>query len=421
MKSKPLPSRCSAAFLAIAVAAVPLADARATTLARAMQKLAGGLKKELDHLDAKSVHVDMPDGPPGDGATARMRKELVDALRAQDVEIAIPLRADLKVAMTYSRSDGSNRYSMEVRVKNRSNQSLGVFNGNFVLQNEQVAFVSADKSTGDETLELTIDDPRERATIDGSNVDATLDAAGREQKATDLNVNEKLNARPRIVIGPGEPADGAPVDSVVSPQKGSKFRIEILARPRSKNPDVVGDLAGRDYQPRPVEDVDGIPLCELQQGDAYAVRVVNDADHAVAVNLSIDGINMWATSGVPEWRERGLFRVPARSSTLIRGWHFGTVDDPGLYREFTVVTLPESLAVDLGGNDESQIGQISAQFFASWLPDEEPPFVEAKGSQATKPGKPFRQQTKNVRAFVGQSLLAAISVRYVRPEPLDLP
>jgi hypothetical protein len=386
--------------IALAVLLAPVA-ARAATLQESMDTVAAQLGKQLRKAGAQRVLVTL-DGPANDGASKLMRQTFVDALQSKAGVEVTKLKPDFKLAMEYSRSDRSNEYAMSIRLKDSGNVSVGTFNTNFQF-----------------------DDVVDRATVEGSTFDASVSSNGGSQAATKSAIEGGLAAPPDVALAPDNatagalanaagaaPAVGPTSGNVVSPGPRSRFRIEILVAPGRNG----------DYVPRLVEKVDGFAFTDLAIGEVYAVKIYNDAPHAVAVDLAIDGGNMWTTSGIPAWKANGKFLVDPGSSTVIKGFHFGTAANPSLYREFTVVDVPDSLAAELG-SDQSAIGQVSAQFFAAWGPNEEPPIVEPLGSQGgTKPGAEVTHETNERTVFIGQSLLAAVTIRYVRPEaPSDLP
>lgn len=381
--------------------------ANAATMKRAMGDVATALANFLENEGANGVRVDPPSGPPLDSATRGMQLLLVDKLKERGVKINKVL-PNFVLVTEYERSSGSNRYSMTIRVKDRAGSSIGSFSQNF---QRAVQFVP-----GNENEKLVVEpSPAERAVAEGKTLDVTNNGTEMPVPATTDRLVAAIDAAPSVVVEPRFEAStpDAP-KTVVSPSKGSLFRIEILA----KDEDSIGD-----YEPRPVEESEGYALCELEGGDVYAVRIVNDADHAVAVALSIDGINMWHNSSNPAWREHGKFVVAANSSATMRGWHFGE-KGPSDYREFKVVELPHGVVADIGA-DQTAVGQVNALFFAAWKPGEAKPVVEPiakKGpGDATGIGKPVEQKTTSSSYFVGDSLLASVTIRYARPEPSDLP
>lgn len=407
-----------------ALALVPN-PACAKTLEEAMRGVASQIKGQLRKADAERVLVTLPDGPALDGAASLMRKTFVDALEEQAKVKVTKVAPDFKLSLEYSRAPGTSRYSAEVTLKDKDNQSVGKFPVNFEF-----------------------DDVADRAAIEGANVDNTLPPAAANpaanpgagnpnpnpgagnpnpnpnpnpasanlppgtQPATKDNALIKLAEKSNAFVEPkpGLPADSegnVPAGTIVSAQQGSLFRIEILVK------------QGPGYIPRGVSNFDGVPFTELTEGEVYGVKVHNGAPHDVAVDLSIDGVNMWALSANEGFRQLGKFIVPAKSSTLIRGWHIGapTIDR---YEEFRVVLVPDSVVAELGVG-ESAVGQIQAQFFAAGdspnLPGTEPIGAQS----ATGRGAPIEQPTTVRRVFIGQSLLAAVTVRYARPDIADLP
>lgn len=369
-----------AVWISVVVGLAP-GTAYPKSLEEAMRDTARALSRQLARRDAEVVHVSV-DGPPGDGAAKRMQQSFVRSLRSADSDLevsgAIP---DYEAVLEYRRSPESDEYSMKVELRDGDNNVIGQYADNFRFT-----------------------DPVERAVVEGSTFDNTIDPLGRFQIATDDAVSASFAAPPSVFVS-GNPAAGGGT-SIVSPRKGSRFRMEVLARPKSSS-------AG--YVPRAVNVRRGYALCPLRDGEVYAVRIYNDATHAVAVDLSIDGISMWTTSEVPEWRRLGKFLVPARSSVTIYGWHVGSRANPNAYGEFEIVDFPESLVAELGA-DRSALGQIQAQFFAAWRPGEPQPEADPIGVMggATGIGCVTNRVTLSQRVHIGRTLLAAVTVRYVR-------
>lgn len=387
-----------------ALAFAPTSVRANQTLEEAMEKVAKGISGQLRRAGAETVSVGIPDGPATDAAGSEMRSVFVEALKKHaGVEVS-DLIPDFKLSLEYTRSRGTPIYSGEVTLKDSENQSVGKFPVNFRIEAAQ-----------------------DRAKIEGSTFDSTLAADGTQQPATEENINNEFASTQSAAVepSPGVPEDkgGAPpavqnppgqppAQSVVRGQAASNFGIEILVK------------TDQGYVPRAVATRKGFAFTEVNVGETYGVRVFNGADHAVAVDLSIDGVNMWALSKVEGFRALGKFIVPPQSSTIIKGWHTGDAATVGLYEEFTVVLIPDSVVAELGVG-ETQVGQVSAQFFAASQSSNGFPPTEPLGAQeATGRGAPVEVETKVEPWFIGKSLLAAVTVRYARPrnEPSeDLP
>lgn len=347
--------------------------ALAATLEEAMENVAKSVARELRKGAIERVHVPTPDGPPNDAAGGLLRRTFVAALeRAADIEVTHRL-PDTTCLLEYGRAEKSSRYDASIELRGRDGQSLARFK-----------------------FEFEIDDIEDRVTLEGANFDATVGPDGATQPATQRNIELKLR---------DEPAADVSGDrySIVSPVRGSKFRVEILTKDEGE------------YRPRPVRVLQGIPFTELDDGEVYAVKVFNDADHEVAVDLSIDGVNTWALSRNPGFRKIGKFVLPAKSSTVVKGWHVG---EPGRGEVVEFVPRPSQESIvasaSVGGG---RIGQVSARFYAAARAGEQMPQVEPVPTSTTSGvgrGVPVEPTMQPRAVFIGPSVLAAVTVRYVR-------
>lgn len=363
----------SGAVLAALLVLGAAGHATAETLDGAMDKLAVQVQRQMAKADASSVQLGRPDGPPGDAAMLRMQQALTDALTARGINVSA--RATFKLSTEYLRDPNSNKYSMNVRLKDASGQTIGSLPANFEFQ---------------------LTDPADQAVLAGATVEPATDpVTGAAQPATIERIGQALAKEGGATVA-------GPDKSLVGALPKSKFHIELLVKPKN--------VAG-EYLPRIAEiDPLGRAFCGLKAGEVYAVRIVNDADHAVAVDLSIDGINVWRLSNNPVWRRHGKLHVPARDTVTLYGWHLEGND----YGEFEVVDLPQGIAARLGGAPD-RVGQVTALFYAAWS-EGDAPIVEPIGAAGPKTdvGRRTRRDTETVRCFFGTSLLGAVTVRYAR-------
>lgn len=123
----------------------------------------------------------------------------------------------------------------------------------------------------------------------------------------------------------------------------------------------------------------GTAVALLNKGDEYAVRLINDTGSDAAVELLIDGLNMFHFS---ELRKAGPGNAPRYSHLLIAGG--GEVVIPGWHSDnknsnkFEITGFPESAlqqVLDRGGlvpEKEKLQGNITARFCEAWHPDKKP-------------------------------------------------
>lgn len=217
-------------------------------------------------------------------------------------------------------------------------------------------------------------------------------------------VNQTINAAIR------QPSFHSASSTAVAASANSPFRIEIEAT----DPSGTGS-----YSPVSVIDRRGFAFAPLTEGQLYQVRVYNDADFDIGLELSIDGINSLALSENPTFKELGRWVVPARSSGVIRGWLINNQK----IESFMITAEPNGVAALLGRTQA--IGMVTATFFPAWEGTAIPPFQQLLGGTkkgATGRGPAQQANVQNVLRTFGTEPLAMITVRYNNPEPpTDLP
>lgn len=184
----------------------------------------------------------------------------------------------------------------------------------------------------------------------------------------------------------------------------SKFRIEILTKD------------GGDYVPRSAQLRDGEAFVRIERNEIYAVRLINDYDFEIAVQLSIDGLSLFAfadglnskTAAAPH----GII-VAAKSKGMITGWY----RNPKEINEFQVTEYARSAAAELN-NVAANVGSITATYCASWPengspPDDEPrmPPRYARSAEATARGQIIQEASEIVDRKFGV-VRGSVTVRY---------
>ena len=181
-------------------------------------------------------------------------------------------------------------------------------------------------------------------------------------------------------------------------QQEGPYEVQILVKDDSR------------YAKRPLEERGKAAFVELSRGDQYAIELVNDRDHDVAVTLTIDGLNVFEFSD----HNYRYFIVPKRSTLLVKGWHRNnTWSDAFLITEYSKSKAAERLS------NPDEIGTITASFAAAWAADEDKPADEkgrakSPGGIATGGGPKTPSKFKEVRRHVGRTR-ATVNVRYVKP------
>ena len=243
-----------------------------------------------------------------------------------------------------------------------------------------------------------------------------------------LEQGERLTTRttPRLIFGPetilnlrGESGHLPPTDDV-------RKLVEALDRAHATRPSVAGTVvrtvpespfavevqvrSGVAFTPVPLA-FDGArhptqPLAEIGTDAVFAVRLINDGDREAAVDLRIDGINVFAFS---ETKTRYYLLAP-RSSVVIPGWH----KTDATSTEFKQVGFTDSAAARLGLKPSPEVGLITASFSAAWRddagrpPDEPPTTTRAAGF-----GRDVEFGTEHVDRSIGRPR-DVIAVRYER-------
>jgi WD40 repeat protein/tRNA A-37 threonylcarbamoyl transferase component Bud32 len=148
----------------------------------------------------------------------------------------------------------------------------------------------------------------------------------------------------------------------------------IMARPKRPYAIEVLVKSGDTFEAKVPESINGRAFVKLDKNDTYAVRLVNTSNFDAAVTLTIDGLNVFALSGVEdETGDPKLTRliVPKKSQTTItEGYMAGKK-----FASFVVTDLPTSAGGAL--KSSAPVGTITASFAAAVvsggkLPSDEP-------------------------------------------------
>jgi hypothetical protein len=194
----------------------------------------------------------------------------------------------------------------------------------------------------------------------------------------------------------------------VSAVPASPYSIEILVK------------SGGPYQARPPRIENGLAFVPISRGELYAISLINDSPVDAAVNLTIDGINVFAFSDLKDPRtgqpRYSQWIIPAKSRGEIIGWHRSNEATD----TFQITEYAKSAAAEL--NSKAPIGTITASFSAAWPkgtappPDEpaQPPSEFSRSADAT--GRGPRVATKYIETERNFGVVrSTISVRYAKP------
>lgn len=197
-------------------------------------------------------------------------------------------------------------------------------------------------------------------------------------------------------------------DTVISPEEGSNFHMEVLKF----------DAASSKFVPVSVKNDGGFAIAQLAAGDVFELRLYNNADHDVSVEVFMDGINVFELSEVAEFKELGRWVVERKTAARIKGWYLNATENA----EFEVTNRDDTALLNLP--PPLNEGAITATFYHAWTAAEKKPFVELIAATERKGlrvgnGKRVKTFTDNVERFFGTELLASMTIRYDLPQ--DLP
>ena len=144
--------------------------------------------------------------------------------------------------------------------------------------------------------------------------------------------------------------------------KISPFRFELLVN------------EGLGFSARKPEIIEGRPNFNLKKKDIYQIKIINEGTYEVAVEISIDGVDVFAfCNGVRAWKGPGpppkpyIFVFPKGEVTL-KGWPIDAKNS----QEFLVGEYIQgsTRTKDVG---EANLGMISMIFRPSWIKGEPKP------------------------------------------------
>lgn len=161
--------------------------------------------------------------------------------------------------------------------------------------------------------------------------------------------------------------------------------------------------------PRPLTAENGRAFVELNQSEEYVIRLHNRSKFEAAVELTIDGLDMFVLSEDGSFGSRVL--VAPRRSVDIPGWYV----NGKISRAFVITSLPDGLASQRN-IPSTKIGTITASFAAAWEPSADPPADEPSpksADQATGAGREIDKKYEQVQRVIG-AVRSVVSVRYTR-------
>lgn len=365
---------------------VGMAD-RAAATEQLINKLFNVAKEIADVAKGQAVRVGVlsPTGLPGNTSAEGIEEKLKIAL------------GNAKVMMSGDQSTA--RYEIKGEIL-------------FLPKKEKVVRIKlklVDLETGEElqnsSLETLIDSVTDIAQIVQLPGDLPPPAEdGADPQDTAKSKQERLEALAENLAHPDAfiRGDGK---TLASPSEKSPFAIEILAK-SSK------DQASTQAAPRPLKKEDGQAEVEIARDELYEVKVYNDSDKEVAVNLEIDGFSVFHFSEERTKDNQPLFShyiIPKKSSAVIRGW-FKKLKGPGNDLGFLVVGHGQGAVGQVEKPVRGKVGVIHATFHdCTPLPSG----ARAAGGNETGFGPPIDVRRESVRREIGP-VLSGVAIRYSR-------
>jgi hypothetical protein len=348
-------------------------------LRKEMAEVAKDVKKLLVARSEDSVTLGTFTGPDHSSSGPSVAQTLREELQRVGVTVKAGARCEIKGSYGAVADRKSGRMAGRIRTR------LVDQTGKVLAELDRAVFGDVTVPT---LLGLTA-----RLPTDGSSNEERV-------KARDAVLRQAVE-KPRAFVDGGRVAAAA----------RSPYAVEILVAAQS----------GGDYEARAARDDAGMAFVPIRRGEVYAVRLINDSDVEAAVNLSVDGLSMFAFSDLKD-PESGLPRcsavlVPAKGSALVKGWQ-RTAEAS---EEFVVTEYSKSAAAEL--KSTANVGTITACFSACWPRGSKPPAGEpdsasedSRGGDATGRGAKIDTKFEEVQRLFGV-VRDTISVRYTRPVP----
>lgn len=332
-----------------------------------LAEIAKGIVDLLKEKNLDSIAVGQFTGPAQSASSSgpSIAHSLTEQLESRGIKVP-RFRAELQVKGDYQdvvdNASGQPAVKITARVLDKSGNVIGEFVRG-VIGAETVA----------QTLGATVEVPPGKS--EEQRTEAVLVSIEKPDAHLDNN---------RVQAGPNSP-----------------FAVEVLVKSNGK------------YEVRKPKEEEGFAFVEIQRDESYAVRLINDSTHEVAVKLTIDGLNMFTFSDNDSYKKLGVVIIPAGKSGVIKGWHRNNTTSD----EFLVTEYAKSAAGAAGLKSESDLGVITATFHAAWPKGSPPPSDEpqlaSRSSNATGRGPAVGVKYSEVERNIGQ-FRAAVSVRYAK-------
>lgn len=393
------------ALLAVICGATP-APAKEADLRQELRTVARSVTKLLTARGQNSIAIGQLTGPPnfpssaGSGLLQTLTEEF------SELGIAVKKRANYGLKCEFSatkvrRPDPKNSFRriavLAVKFRGSVVDEFGEIVTDFNL-NGDVAEQQIDIDNGEFSKE-----------IEGEENFVQLIGSTVNLPASDLPAERAERLQQSLV----DPENSANIHIAGQTQlfagQDSPYGIQLLSGPAPKS-------GNAKVAPTPIKLEDGLPHVQLDQGDVYQVRLINNSNFDAAVKLTIDGLSVFSfsevkhTSGPRKGEPRySVYIVRPHSTLTVMGWHLSNE----LVASFLVTSYEESAAARLG--HESNLGTVTATFAAAWPANQKPPADEPStprgAPRATGFGPPRKQIVQEFRRQVGV-IRAGVTLRY---------
>jgi hypothetical protein len=194
--------------------------------------------------------------------------------------------------------------------------------------------------------------------------------------------------------------------------KGAPFAVEILVAPETSV-----KRKASDYNVKQPKDQKGLAFVPIAPKEAYAVRLYNRSKFDVAVDLCIDGLNMYYFSEKRDPKTKSpAYRyiiVPANRNVEVRGWYVTGQDSD----EFTITPRANSAIAKAMASNPADVGTVTANFFRAWDPEHGRPSDESPSVldqiRSSSRAQRFLEKYVEVDYYVG-TFRGSVSVRYTK-------
>jgi hypothetical protein len=347
---------------------------------RELTELAKGIKGFLDSRNAESIAMGQFTGPANFPTSAGPGLVQVLTEELQKMKVNVKTRAEFGLKGQYRLT--------EIPAENMDDARLG-----------RKVLALKIQATIEDSFGNSLVDVDFQRTIRGADGVAGMIGltASLDPRATEIERDKELrkqltDPKPNIK------------SSVIRSKPGSPYGIELI----------VND------QPREALEKEGLAYVGITRGETYGVRLYNDSEQEMAVQLRIDGLSMYAFSEVRytegprkgEPRYTSVILGPHKAVT-IPGWHVTNEKTD----KFLVMEYAKSAAGGL--NHTASLGTITASFQASWpegepAPKDEPGRARGSGSgDATGFGPRIDMKYQEVKRNMGV-IRDVVSVRYTK-------